>query len=148
MGRRWRRRGALFTPPVRLYMSQASMVPTMQFPSALAACTASTFSSSQSHLKAEKYVLTGRPVFSLKASCMHMLHQRHDCDGSVSPETRTWLRAVLQTLTALPYCQARLQDTPAWLTNTSDTWPQLALLMHSAQMGIHGCLLHTCCAPG
>ena len=99
-------------------MSQASIVPTMQRPSALAACTASTFSSSHSHLKAEKYVLTGRPVFSLKASCMQRLHQHHDCGSTVSPETHRRLQASLQTGTA--HCRTRLQAMPACLVGTSD----------------------------
>ena len=83
-------------------------------------------------------MLTGSPVVPRKASCMRSLHQRHDCGRTASPETHTWLQALPQTRTASLHCQAGHQATPAWLVGTSDAWPQLALLMHSAQVAIPG----------
>eukprot|EP00235_Prasinoderma_singulare_P012685 CAMPEP_0119173416 /NCGR_PEP_ID=MMETSP1315-20130426/33684_1 /TAXON_ID=676789 /ORGANISM="Prasinoderma singularis, Strain RCC927" /LENGTH=76 /DNA_ID=CAMNT_0007167363 /DNA_START=47 /DNA_END=274 /DNA_ORIENTATION=+ len=55
-------------PPVRLYSSHESMVPTIAEPSAMAAATSGTCRLSQSSLVAEKYVEMGNPQVARKAS--------------------------------------------------------------------------------
>ena len=55
-------------PPVRLYRTQESTVPIMASPASIAARTSSAFSYIHFTLRAEKYVLKGRPVMPRSAS--------------------------------------------------------------------------------